>query len=203
MGIFQTDLPLSLCPIAGNAEGKKYQGLLKKVDGDHILVETGNSLELAVDEHLAVEFRLQDSNFRFETSVANLSGTQGLLLVKPKEIHRSKVREGPRVALPLQVQYTLWTESGRYPGGVLDISESGLRMHTPHHLSKGQLLSLDFYIKAAQCRVITQALVVWARDDEERTGETQAAVHFTTIANDARKKLARHLMTVAQTQEGE
>ncbi|MCR9142686.1 MAG: PilZ domain-containing protein [bacterium] len=200
MGIFQTDLPLSLCPIADNAEGQKHQGLLKKVDGEHILVETGDSLKLAVNEHLAVEFRLQDSNFRFETSVANLAGPRGLLLLKPKIIHRSKVREGPRVALPLEVQYTLWTESGRFSGGVLDISESGLRMHTPHRLSKGQLLSLDFYIKAAQCRVITQALVVWVRDDEERTGEIQAAVHFTTIANDARKKLARHLLSVAQTQ---
>ena len=202
MGVFQTDLPLSLCPVADNAEGKKYQGLLKKVDGEYILVETGDSLTLAVNENLIVELRLQDSNFRFETAVANLSGQRGLLPVKPKVIHRSKVREGPRVALPLEVQYTIWTERGRFPGGVLDISESGLRMHTPHRLSKGQLLSLDFYIKAAQCRVITQALVVWARDDEERSGEMQVAVHFTTIANDARKKLARHLLSIVRSQEG-
>lgn len=196
MALLQKDLPITLCPLKDNPEGFKYQGLLKKVDREFILVDTGDSLELARNMDLTVEFRVQDNNFRFETSVANLAGTRGLLLRKPQVIHRSRVREGPRIKIPLEVHYTIWTENGRFRGEVIDISESGLSMFTPHRLQKGQLLSLDFYIKEARCRVISQALVVWARDADDRLGEMHAGIQYTTISNETRKKLARHLLDV-------
>lgn len=193
MGIFEKDLPVTLCPVADNPEGIKYQGRLKAVTKEHILVDTGNSVELGAGGELLVEFRAEDSQFRFSATVHNLSGATGLLLNKPKIIHRSKIREGPRVELPMMLNYTIWTEGGRFEAEVLDMSESGVRMRGAKNLRKGTLISLDFYMKDAKIRVICQGLVAWSRADEDIPAMTVSGVQFTTISNDARKKLARHL----------
>lgn len=193
MSLLEKDLPVSLCPVHDNPEGEKFQGRLKQVTADHLLIDTGHSVELGAGGDVIVEFRVDDNRFRFTSSVFNLSGPSGLLLHKPKTIHRSKIREGPRVVIPLQVFYTLWTETGRFEADVLDISESGMRIRGNKNLRKNSLLSLDFYIKDQKIRVITQGLVAWSKAGEENPHLTESGVQFTTISNEARKKLARYL----------
>lgn len=193
MALFEKDLPVTLCPVHDNPDGEKFQGRLKQVTQDHILVDTGQSVELGAVGDVIVEFRVDDNRFRFTTSVFNLAGPSAILLNKPKQVHRSKIREGPRVVIPLQIFYTPWTESGRFEAEVLDISESGLRMRGTKNVRKNALLSLDFYIKEQKIRVISQGLVAWSRASEENQHLTESGVQFTTISNDARKKLAKYL----------
>ena len=193
MGLFEKDLAVTLCPVHDNPNGEKFQGRLKQVTQEHILVDTGQSVELGAVGDVIVEFRVDDNRFRFTTSVFNLAGPSAILLNKPKQVHRSKIREGPRVVLPIQVFYTPWTEPGRFEAEVLDISESGLRMRGNKNIRKNSLLSLDFYIKDQKIRVITQGLVAWSKASEENTHMTESGVQFTTISNEARKKLARFL----------
>ena len=195
MGLFQKNLPVSICPVADNQQGLKYQALLRAVDKEYILLETEHSLELASESEVLIEFNLDKNHFYFHTTIFNLSGRSGLLLKKPREIHRTKLREGPRVPLSVKLNYTPWTEEKRYTVDTLDMSESGVRIQGLFELPKDSIVSLDFYLKAAKIRVICQAIVSWSRPDEEGP-YVQSGLQFTTISNEAKKKLSKYLLEV-------
>ncbi|MCP5480460.1 MAG: PilZ domain-containing protein [Spirochaetales bacterium] len=197
----QKDLPVSICPLDDNPEGVRYQGLLKSIDSDHILVYSPHAKALHLANRVSLEFRIDRNDFRLTTSILNLAPKDQLLLRKPKQIHKKQIREGQRLSYSLPVKYTLWTKTGRHEAELRDLSDQGLRMVGNQPLRKNSLVSLDFYIKDAKTRVITQGMVIWSRKDEENEHLIESGIHFTTISNEARKKIARFVAERAPFEE--
>lgn len=201
MSLFKKNLPVTICPIQDNEQGNKYQAILKAVDKQYILLETAHSFELASNTDVTIEFILEHSRFHFDTQVFNLAGRSGILLKKPNQIHRSKLREGPRVPLVIKINYTPWTEEKRYTVETRDMSESGVRIQGLFEIPPDSIVSLDFYIKDAKIRVISQGVVSWSKPDPENEIFYQSGIQFSTISNEARKKLAKYLLDLHESRK--
>ena len=193
MGLLQKDLPVSLCPGLDNPEGEKCQGRLQGVSQTNILVMSDNAMELRPGDGLTVEFYIEKSVYRFESTVERLLEDGLLALHKPKVIHKSRLREGTRVPLDMEIHFTLWSDTGRFQANLLDISETGIRMVGRKSLRKDSLISLDFYIKEARARIICQGIVAWNEATQDNEYLYESGIQFTTLSNENRKKLGRHL----------
>lgn len=197
--VLQKDLPISVLPVDNNPEGNRFQATLKEIAKDHILIYASDIPPLAGNAKLSVEFRVEKHDFSFESSLKERQG-QLLHLNKPKTIHKNRIRDTRRILYELPIHYTMWTETGRFESKIVDISEDGIRMSSTKALKKGTLISLDFYIKAERLRVITQGLVVWCVRDKENDYLFETGVQFTTISNEAKKKLAKYIEKLAETE---
>lgn len=196
MGLLQKELAVSIFPLENNDSGDRIQGRLKGVDRQYIVIAILGQPPFPEGSPLLVEFWIDRSVYKFETSLKYLKN--GLLyLEKPEVINRSKLREGPRVSYNRRLHYTLWSEPGRFEADLQDISETGLRMMTRRPLAKNALISIDFYIKEAKMRIICQALIAWCRQTEENEYLYDTGIQFTTLSNENRKKLARFLENMA------
>lgn len=194
MGLFQNDLPVSICPQADNPEGEKFQGRLRGIDSQFIHIFSPEGDRFAGGLTVKVEFRIDENNFNFESTVVRQDAGGLVHLAKPEVIKKSKLREGPRLEIKLPIKFTPWTEEGRFEAETLDVSESGIRMVGRKSLKNGNLISLDLYFKEPRIRVISQGLVAWCRMFEENEYLYESGVQFTTISNETRKKLARYLL---------
>ncbi|MBL8020603.1 MAG: PilZ domain-containing protein [Leptospirales bacterium] len=188
----QKNLPVSVCPVENNEEGLKYQGQLKEIAKDSIVLFMGESAPLSVGAEIVVEFKVEKNQFFFETTIKKINGAM-LDLHKPKAIHKSKIREGHRMSTDMKMNYTPWTESGRFETKLTDLSELGVRMQGRKELKKGMLISIDFYIKEDKIRVLCQGQVAWCRVNEENDQLFDTGVEFTTISNETRKRLTRFI----------
>lgn len=200
MSIFKKNLPVSICPLRDNPQGNKIQALLRAVDKDYILLETVPEIGTVAEFEALIEFSLDKNRFHFNTIVYKIKERPGLLLKKPKEIHRSRIREGPRVPLEIPIHYTPWTEEKRFSVETRDMSESGVRIQGLFELAQDSIISLDFYLKEPKIRVICQGLVSWSKPDPENNIFFQSGIQFTTISNEAKKKLARYLADLNEEQ---
>jgi len=93
----------------------------------------------------------------------------------------------------MKMNYTPWTESGRFETKLTDLSELGIRMQGRRNIKKGTLISIDFYIKDDKIRVLCQGQVAWCRTNEENDQLFDTGVEFTTISNETRKRLTRFI----------
>lgn len=193
MGLLQKDLPVSLCPSENNPEGIRIQGKLQGVNQKFILVSADSHFPMQAGLGLSLEFWMDRSTYRLETTVARILENGLIALRKPKVIHKSRLREGTRVPLPMRIHFTPWADSGRFEAELQDISETGIRMIGRKSLKKDALVSLDFYIKEARARIISQGMVVWCNPTEQNEFLFESGVQFTTLSNETRKKLSRHL----------
>ncbi len=147
---------------------------------------------LAAGAAVEAEFRIDKSSYRFESTLKTLDGGS-VTLHKPKQIHKTRVREGRRIDTDMKLFYTPWTESGRFETQMLDLSDVGVRMLGRRELKKGMLVSLDFYIKEDKIRVLCQGQVAWCRTDPQNEFSFETGVEFTTISNETRKRIARFI----------
>lgn len=198
MGLFQNDLPVSLCPLEDNPEGEKYQGRLRGIAREFIQIYSPVHLGFTTGLPVKVEFRIDENNFHFETTALRQDTSGLVFLKKPEMIKKSKVREGPRLEIKMPVKYTPWTEDGRFEAETLDISESGIRMIGRKSLKGGDLISVDLYFKEPRIRVMSQGLVAWCKTNDENEYLFESGVQFTTISNETKKKLARYLLDQSQ-----
>lgn len=188
----QKDLPVSLRPTNANADGVRFQGRLREIASDGIVLFVPEFPVLPPGSPVEAEFRIDKSQFRFESSVKALQGGD-VIVHKPRQIHKTRVRDGRRLATDMKLFYTPWTESGRFETQMLDLSDVGVRMLGRRELKKGMLVSLDFYIKDDKIRVLCQGQVAWCkvRDDNDQLFES--GIEFTTISNETRKRIARYI----------
>lgn len=199
MGVLQRDLPVSVCKLLNNPMGEKIQGKLLSIDLEKLAFDTGEAAPLEKGTPVRVEFRVDRYDFRFETTVFSTPTDPKLFLTKPKEMHKSRVRDVGRIPMDLEAFFTIWTETGRFKGRIIDLSELGIRMEGIKALNKGTLISLNFYIKEMKIRVICQGLVAWCDVSPENQYLYDIGVEFTTISNDTKKKLARFVEVQALT----
>ena len=199
MSILHKDLPISICALSNNPEGEKTQAKLLSIDAAQIIADTGELSPLPTGTLVRVEFRLDRYNFSFDSLVARTESPHKLYLAKPKEIHRSRLRDAPRLPMDLEIFYTIWTESGRFQAKILDLSEQGIRIAGPKSLRKGLLISLNFYLKESKIRVICQGLVAWSHPREDNEYLFEAGIEFTTISNETKKKIAKHIEMAGST----
>jgi len=87
----QKNLPVSVCPLTDNEEGNKYQGRLKEIAKDGIILFMGAEAVVKTESEILVEFKVEKNQFYFETKIREISGTT-LALYKPKTIHKSRIR---------------------------------------------------------------------------------------------------------------
>ncbi|MBI3396156.1 MAG: PilZ domain-containing protein, partial [Spirochaetia bacterium] len=139
---------------------------------------------------------VEKNSFHFESALKERTG-QILFLQKPKVIHKNRIRDHARATFRLPIHFTLWTETGRFEGTILDMTEDGIRLETRKPMRKGTLISLDFYIKAEKIRVISQGLVAWCVQNKDNEYLFESGVQFTTMSNETKKKLARYCEKIA------
>ena len=192
MGLFQKDLPISICPGTDNPQGNRIQGRLQGVNAKFILVQVETLQSLAEGNPLTVEFWIDRSTYSFESAVVRITAAGMVALAKPRVIHKSILREGNRVPMDMRIHFTPWSDSGRFEAQLLDISETGIRMVGRKSLKRDALVSLDFYIKEARARIISQGMVIWAQPAEDNEFLFETGVQFTTLSNENRKKLSRY-----------
>ncbi|MEQ8351874.1 MAG: PilZ domain-containing protein [Leptospiraceae bacterium] len=202
MGLLQKDLPVSLMPEKDNPEGNRFQGKLHGVNAKFILIATEEQSGITEGHPVTVEFWIDRSAYRFESKIARILPSGIVAVQKPKVIHKSRIREGNRVFLDMKIHFTPWSDSGRFEAQLLDISETGVRMVGRKQLQKDALISLDFYVKEARARIISQGMVIWSQPTEENDYLFESGVQFTTLSNENRKKLGRYLKQLPTT-EGE
>ncbi|MBX7057261.1 MAG: PilZ domain-containing protein [Leptospirales bacterium] len=191
MALKHKDLPVSVCPLEDNEEGKRIQTLLRGLDSQYIRLYAPGAAELRKGLELSVEFRVDRHEFSLTTTVANATPEGEVTLYKPAVIHRRRLRDARRRPLQMRIYFTLWTETGRHDGEMQDISADGFRMISRKSFRRGALISLDFYIRSARIRVIGQGLVAWCRTMEDNEYLHECGIQFTTISNETRKKLER------------
>lgn len=195
----QKDLPVSLRPLVSNDEGARFQGRLKEIAAEGIVMYVPDFPALPAGTPIEAEFRIDKSSYRFESTLKSLaSGT--VTVHKPKQIHKTRVREGRRIAADMKLFYTPWTESGRFETQMLDLSDIGVRMQGRRELKKGMLVSLDFYVKEDKIRVLCQGQVAWCKQDPENEFLFETGVEFTTISNETRKRIARFIERLSGAQ---
>jgi c-di-GMP-binding flagellar brake protein YcgR len=188
----QKDLPVTLRPLTSNDEGARFQGQLKEIAAEGILMFVPEFPPLAAGAPVEAEFRIDKSSYRFESTLKTLS-SGNVTLHKPKQIHKTRLREGRRIETDMKLFYTPWTESGRFETQMLDLSDVGVRMLGRRELKKGMLVSLDFYVKEDKIRVLCQGQVAWCRQDPDNEFSFETGVEFTTISNETRKRIARFI----------
>ena len=193
MGIFHKGLPMSICPLDNNPKGEKHQARLLDIDKQFIIINTGVPVKIKAGAEVKIDFHIEKGIFSFESSIQSVEGKNKILLVKPKVIHKKKIRDSDRMDLTINIFYTLWTESGRFEAETRDISEHGLRVVSAKKLKTETLLSLNFYIKEPKIRVICQGVIAWCKIDEENKHLFELGIQFTTLSNDIRKKLRKYV----------
>ena len=200
MQLLKKDLPVSLCPLRENPRGKKYQGRLYAMNDSFLQIFCPESAQVQIGSELQAEFQIDINQFVFECVVVRLA--ENLVFVnRPSVIRKSKLREGPRVPIEMQIHYTLWSEPGRFEATLQDVSETGIRIVSRHALKKQVVVSLDIYFRDSKIRVICQGQVAWSRPTEENRLLFESGIQFTTISNETRSNLALYLLDRMSTPE--
>ena len=194
MGLLQKDLALSILPLSNNPRGNRYQALLKGADKQFISAQTLGNIGLSRGLPVLVEFRIESNEFKFETQVAQDTGDGLIVLVRPRMVRKTRIREAPRVPLSMAIHFSNWNRSDeRAQATMLDISELGVRMVSATGVKKNSLISLDFFIKEAGIRVMTQAQAVWCRGSTIGQDLYEIGVQFTTLSTEIRYNLGRYV----------
>ncbi len=194
MGLLQKDLALSILPLSNNPRGNRYQALLKGADQQFMSTQTRGNLGLARGLPLLVEFRIESNEFKFETQVAQDTSDGVLIMNRPRMVRKTRIREAPRIPLSMSVHFSNWNRTEeRAQATMLDISELGVRMVSASAVKKNALISLDFFIKEAGIRVMTQAQAAWCRDSTIGQDLYEIGAQFTTLSTEIRYNLGRYV----------
>lgn len=112
-----------------------------------------------------------------------------IILSRPEEIQKNRLREGRRVQHYCDLIYTVWKENPQYNARLIDISETGVRFLSRRPHKQGEILSISLYIRDAKVRIIGQGLVAWCKLYDER-GYFEVALRYTTVSNSIRARLS-------------
>jgi len=200
MSILKKGLPISICPEENNPAGNKYQCRLIDIDKQFIIVSSRDTACLKAGEKIIAEFFIESNSFTFDATIHGSENDDKVIIEKPEVIHKKRIRNVDRMSLREKVNYTLWTEKGRFDAETRDISERGIRVVGSKALKKGSLLSINLYLKEPRIRLICQAQVAWCRTAEENEHLHETGIHFTTLSNETRKKLSKFVKKVMEVQ---
>ena len=202
MSLLQKSMPIQVIPLVDNQQGNKYQGVLQSLDSEFIVISVDPEyLQQPPSEAVRLEFTMQNYQYHFDSEVVSRSGNALLSIKKPTKLYRSAIRRGRRLSVCLPINFTIWTETGRYDATMTDLSPVGLKMQASRFLQKNTLLSLNVYIPG-KLRFICQGLVRWCRSDPGAEGVYECGVLFTTLSNDAAKRVARYVEEELSKQGG-
>ncbi|MFO1471162.1 MAG: PilZ domain-containing protein [Turneriella sp.] len=194
MSILRQSLALQIIPADENPEGKKYQGILETLEDRYIQVRMDPSYrEAPPSELLRVEFTMANFRFHFDSAIEPNGAGDIISIVKPTKIYKSTIRKSPRLRLDLGIGYNLWTEPGRYEATLTDLSAVGMKMFTDRMLPKNTLINMNVYLPGKSLRFICQGIVRWCTRSLETETKYGCGVLFTTLSNDATKRVEKFI----------
>lgn len=194
MSILRQSLALQIIPIDDNPEGLKFPGVLEQLEEQHIKVKMEPDFDSAPRSDIVrVEFTMANFKFHFDAALAPEREGQFIRLAKPTKIFKSTIRKGQRLKLNTQIGYNVWTEPGQHNATLTDLSSVGMKFITNRHLPKNTLLSVNVYFPGKSLRFICQAMVRWCTRDLEIETRYVCGVIFTTLSNDATKRVEKFI----------
>lgn len=203
MSILRQSLALQIMPIDDNPEGNRYQGVLETLGDRHLAVRVDDDyLNAPASELVRVEFTMANFRFRFDSQVETERDGKLIRIVKPTKLFKSVIRKGQRLKLDLLIGYNVWTEPGRYEATLTDLSSVGLRMLTNRQLQKNTLISVNVYLPGKSLRFICQGLVRWCTRETSDEQRYTCGVLFTTLSNEATKRVERFVAEELQKNPG-
>jgi c-di-GMP-binding flagellar brake protein YcgR len=177
-----------------NPEGLKFPGVLEVLDEKHIKVKMEPDFVRAPRSAVVrVEFTMANFKFHFDSTVDVKREGDFICIVKPSRIFKSTIRKGKRLKLNTQIGYNVWTEPGLHNAILTDLSSVGMKFITTRPLVKDTLLNVNVYLPGKSLRFICQAMVRWCIRDAEVETKYTCGVLFTTLSNDATKRVEKFI----------